>query len=64
MTDYCSLSGARQIVATIADYWHRRGYLVNLYIEPMQARGDQPASTVYCVRSDIGPSGFPANRIA
>lgn len=55
--DTLTYRGANELAARIRDYWTRRGYSeIQTFVLQVNAKD---YSTIYCVRSNIGPLGFP-----
>jgi hypothetical protein len=57
-TDSLTFTGATALADRIRKYWAARGYPnVKTFVTKISI-GEQ-GSTFYCVRSNIGPKGFP-----
>ena len=54
--DYLSFDGATRLALKIEDYWRRRGFDVNAWIEPVTLKfgaKQTDLSHAYIVRSDV-----------
>lgn len=67
MHDFLSHDGARLLAQRIRQYWLEQGYpgiqtkLDAVDIQNVKLGGE---AILYCVRSNIGPDGFPPKHIA
>ena len=61
-TDGFSAYGAGRLRSKIHDYWIRRGFLgIKVWMEKVsgESQGLNNRTSVYIIRSNIGPDGYP-----